>query len=311
MRVAVVGAGAVGGLVGGFLARSGVQVAFVARGRHLVALRERGLRVESPRASFHLATVEAAEDPAALAPAEVVLIAVKGWQVPEVAARIAPLVAEGGFVVPLENGVEAPDVVAKVLGEERVLGGVCHLAAWLEAPGVVRHTGDLFRVTVGELPGGTSPRAEALAGALRAAQVDAAVAEDIQAVMWEKFLFIAAFGAVGAVARAPVGAVRAIPETRSLLSAAMEEIAAVARARGVRISGAAVQRALSIVDGFPPSVTASMQRDIQGGRPSELHDQTGAVVRLGRQAGVAVPVNEMLLAALLPQEQAARRPSGA
>jgi 2-dehydropantoate 2-reductase len=307
MRVVVVGAGGVGGIIGGLLARSGVEVAFVARGAQLQALRERGLSVESPRASFRLDRVEASDDPASLAPADVVLVAVKAWQVAEVAPRLAPLVARGGFVIPLENGVEAADTLARAVGEERVAGGLGHLAVWLEGPGKVRHVGELLRVTMGERRGGSSARLEALAAALRAAKVDVVLSEDVEAASWEKFLFIAAFGGVGALTRAPIGVVRALPETRALLVSAMEEIAALARARGVRIAPDAVAKALATIDSFPPDVTASMQRDIQGGRPSELFDQNGAVVRMGKEKGVRVPVNEVIYGALLPQEQAARR----
>jgi 2-dehydropantoate 2-reductase len=293
--------------VGGLLARSGTEVAFVARGAQLAALRERGLGVESPRGSFRLERVEASDDPAALAPADVVLVAVKAWQVAEVAPRLPSLVARDGFAVPLQNGVEAADTLARALGEERVVGGLAHCAVWLEAPGAVRHVGELLRVTVGERRGGASARLEALAGALRAAKVDVVLSADIDAAVWEKFLFIASFGGVGAITRAPVGVVRSLPETRALLTAAMEEIATLARTRGVRIASDAVARALATIDAFPPDVTASMQRDLQAGRPSELFDQTGAVVRMAKAARVAAPVNDVIFGALLPQEQAARR----
>ncbi len=306
MRVVVAGAGGVGGLIGGMLARSGVPVGFLARGAQLAALRADGLHVESPRGTFHLPRVEASDDPAALAPADAVLVAVKAWQVPALASSLAPLLGRGGFVVPLENGIDAADTLARAVGEERVVGGLCHLSSWLAAPGHVRHIGNVLRVTVGERRGGSSARIEALAAALRAAGVEVVVAEDVEAASWEKFLFIAASSGVGAVARAPVGVVRATPETRALLVAALEEVATLARARGVRLAGDAVARALAIVDGFPPETTPSMQKDVQAGRPSELQDQTGAVVRMARAAGVPAPVNGFLLAALLPQERLAR-----
>lgn len=309
MRVAVVGAGGVGGIIGGLLARAGNEVAFVARGATLAALRERGLEVQSPRGEFRISPVEASDDPAALRPAEVVLVAVKGWQVKELAPRLAPLVAPDGLVLPLENGVEAAPTLAAALGEERVAGGLCHLFAWVESPGVVKHVGDLLRVTMGERRGGGSPRLERLAAALRAAKVDAVVSPDVEAATWEKFLFIDAFGSVGAATRAPVGQVRSLPESRALLRAAMEETAAVGRARGVRLPPDAVDKALALIDGVRPDSTASMQRDIQGGRPSELFDQTGAVVRLAAAAGVDAPVHRFLYAALLPQETAARGPA--
>jgi 2-dehydropantoate 2-reductase len=309
MRIAMVGAGGVGALLGGLLARGGSEVAFVARGASLEALRDRGLSVNSPRGIFHLRDVEVSDDPAALAPADAVLVAVKGWQVREVAPRLAPLLRPDGFAVPLENGVEAADELARALGEDRVAGGLCHMLAWLEAPGAVRHVGELLRVTMGERRGGGSARLDHLARALRAASADAVVADDIAAATWEKFLFISSFGGVGAVTRSPVGAYRAVPETRALLVAAMEEVAALARARGVRLATDAVARAMATVDQLPADATASMQRDIQAGRPSELGDQTGAIVRLARESSVPTPVHGFLLASLLPQERAARRAS--
>jgi 2-dehydropantoate 2-reductase len=307
MRVVVVGAGGVGGLIGGLLARGGTQVAFVARGEHLAAMRAGGLRVDSPRASFTVTPVQASEDPAELGKADVVLVAVKGWQVREVAPRLLPLFGDGTFAVPLENGVEAASDLARVLGEERVAGGLCHMLSWVEAPGRIRHVGQILRVTVGERRGGSSPRVEALAAALRAAEVDVVVSENVDAATWEKFLFIEPFGAVGAVTRAPIGVTRAVPETRQLLVAAMNEIASLARARGVEIAADAVARALELVDKLQADGTASMQRDIVAARPSELFDQTGAVVRLGKEAALPVPIHACLYAALLPQEQAARR----
>jgi 2-dehydropantoate 2-reductase len=307
MRIAVVGAGGVGGLLGGLLARSGVQVALIARGAHLRAIREQGLRVDSPRGSFTIEGVEVADDPGTLAPADAVLVAVKGWQVREVAPRLSPLLAPGGFAVPLENGVEAASELARVLGEERVVGGLCFMLSWIDGPGRIRHVGEHLRVTLGERRGGSSERVEALAAALRGAQIDVEVAADVEAAAWEKFLFIEPLGAVGAVTRAPVGVVRTLPETRALLVSAMEEVARLARARSVKLPPDAVARALETVDRMPSDATASMQRDVQGGRPSELHDQTGAVVRLGKGSSMPAPIHAFLYAALLPQEQAARR----
>lgn len=307
MRIAIVGAGGVGGLIGGLLARAGEEVAIVARGEHLRAIRESGLRVDSTRGSFTATGLEASDDPAALRPADAVLVAVKGWQVRDVAPRLAPLLAGGGFAVPLENGVEAASDLARVLGEERVAGGLCHMLSWVEAPGRIRHVGQILRVTLGERRGGTSSRIEALAAALRAADVDVVLSDDVDAATWEKFLFIEPFGAVGAVTRASVGVTRSLPETRQLLVAAMNEVAALARARGVDLPAEAVARSLELLDRLPADGTASMQRDITAGRPSELFDQTGAVVRLGRDAALPVPIHACLYASLLPQEQAARR----
>lgn len=309
MRIVVVGVGGVGGLVGGLLAKSGAKVAFLARGEQLHAMREHGLRVESARGSFTLQPVEVSDDPAQLAPADAVLVAVKAWQVAEIAKSLAPLRAPNGFFVPLQNGVEAAPTLARTLGAEHVVGGFCAMLAWKAGPGLIKHEGDNLRVVVGERPSGTSQRLVRLVAQLRAAQIDAELDSNIEKALWEKFVFIAAFGAVAAASRAPASVVRSLPETRALLSAAMEEVASLARQRGVDLDEDVVERALAHVDGLVPHATASMQRDIQAGRRSELQEQTGAVVRLAKELGVPVPVHEFLWATLFPQELAAREAS--
>lgn len=309
MRIAIVGAGGVGGLLGGLLARAGEEVLVVARGAHLDAIRAEGIRVESPLGTFVQPVREAWADPAALGPADVVLVAVKAWQVADLARSLAPLVEQGGVVVPLQNGVEAADRLAAALGEERVAGGMVAVLAWITGPGAVKHQGGPPRITVGErgaLAGKPTPRLEALAEALRRAGMMATVSTDIVRATWEKFLLIEPWGAVASVSRAPLGVVRGVPETRALLKQAMEELAAVGRARGAALPRDAAALTLEVLDAFPAEGTASMQRDLGAGRPSELDDQVGAVVRLARAAGVAVPVHEVLLAALRPQEAAAR-----
>jgi 2-dehydropantoate 2-reductase len=309
MRIAIVGAGGVGGLFAGLLARSGTEVLLVARGAALKAIRSGGIAVDSPLGRFTARPAAAADDPAALGSSDAVLVSVKAWQVEDVAPRLAPLVAGGGFAVPLQNGVEAAARLATALGEERVVGGLTHVLAWTEAPGRIRHVGAAPRVTLGERgerAGRPSARLEALAAALRAAGIEVRIAEDVEAASWEKFLLIEPWGSVAAAARAPIGTLRAVPETRALLLAAMDEVAALAAARRVSLPAGLKDATLAWLEGLPAEATASMQRDIGAGRPSELLDQTGAVVRLARAAGVPAPLHEALLALLLPQERAAR-----
>jgi 2-dehydropantoate 2-reductase len=309
MRIAIVGAGGVGGLLAGLLARSGAEVAVVARGGQLEAIRERGIRVDSPLGTFTARVAAVAEDPAALGPAEAVLLAVKAWQVAEVAPRLAPLLSPGGVVVPLQNGVEAADQLAAVLGPEAVAGGVIRVLAWIEGPGAIRHVGLPPDIIMGERGGrlpGRSPRLEALAAALVGGGVEAKISPDVERDVWEKFLIIDPWSAISTASRAPIGALRTLPETRALHRAALEEVAAVARARGVGLPPDAVASAEAFLDGVAPEGTTSMQRDVGSGKPSELEDQIGAVRRLGRQVGVPTPVHDALYAVLLPQEAAAR-----
>jgi len=306
MRVAVVGVGGVGGYFGGRLAQSGVEVVFVARGETLAALRGSGLRVDSIAGDFAVRPVRAAGSPAEAGPADVVLVAVKAWQVEALAPTLEPLLAPGAVVVPLENGVEAAEQLAAALGREQVAPGICHIVASVVAPGHVRHAGIDPRIAFGEFDDRPSPRLEQLREAFARAGVDARIPADIAVALWEKFLFIASLSGLGALTRVPAGALRSLPATRDLLVRAMEEIVAVAQARGTRLPADAVARTLAFVDGLPEGATASMQRDVMAGRPSELEAQNGAVVRLGEAAGVPTPVNRFVYAALLPQERRAR-----
>jgi 2-dehydropantoate 2-reductase len=307
VRFSIFGTGAVGAYFGGRLAEAGEDVAFVARGETLRVLRERGLRVTSTEGDFTIHPARASDNPADVGPADVILLGVKTWQVPDAARAMGPLLGPGTFVVPLQNGVEAPAQLAAVLGPERVLGGLCRILAWAAAPGEIRHEGVEPYIGFGELAGGLSPRAERLQAAFgRARGVTAEALADVRAEMWRKFLFISSVSGLGAVTRAPIGVLRSRPETRELLERAMHEVLAVARAHGVALPDDTVAETLAFTDALPAEGTASMQRDIVAGRPSELEAQSGAVVRLGREKGVATPVHEFLYRTLVPLELKAR-----
>jgi 2-dehydropantoate 2-reductase len=311
MRIGIFGTGGVGGYFGGRLAQAGADVVFIARGAHLAALRAQGLRVDSVAGDFRLPSVSATDDPAALGPVDAVLVCVKAWQVPEAARALVPMLREDGFVVPLENGVDAADQLAEVVGAPRVVGGLCRIVSFVAGPGHIRHAGAVPRVEIGERDRRPSARVSALRAAFeRCAGVSVGTPPDIEVALWEKFLFIAPFSAVAAAARMPAGVVRTVPQTRRLLEDAVREARAVAASRGVALPDDVVARTLDYVDGLPEDATASMQRDLQEGRPSELEAQTGTIVRLGREHGVAVPVNELLYACLLPAEIAARARAG-
>jgi 2-dehydropantoate 2-reductase len=307
MRLAVVGAGGVGGLLAGLAARAGLEVALLARGAALAAIRAEGLRVTTAAGPFTVRPAALSDDPAALGPCDAVLVAVKSWQVAALAPSLRPLVAPGGLVVPLQNGVEAAGRLAAGLPGVRVAGGVTFVFAWSEAPGLIRNAGPPLKISMGERPGvALGEGLPALAAALAGAGVEAVVSEAIEVVAWEKLLFVAPFGALGALSRGPAGVLRETPETRRLFAALVEEGAAVARTLGVTLGDDVAARTLARLDGVARDATVSMHRDLAAGRPSELLDQTGAVVRLGAAAGVAVPLHEALLAALLPLERAAR-----
>jgi 2-dehydropantoate 2-reductase len=307
MRFAVFGTGAVGGYFGGRLAEAGDEVILIARGEHLQAMHDHGLRVDSPKGDFVVHSVQATQDPSQVGTVDVVLVGVKAWQVPEAAQAMRPLIGPNTIVVPLQNGVEAPAQLSAVLGAQHVLGGFCRVGSVIVGPGHIHHFGVDPLVAFGELDGHISERVQQLRKAFaRAIGVTVEIPSDIQAAMWEKFLFIAPYSGVGAVCRAPAGVLREVPETRQLLEAAMGEVHAVARARHISLSEDIIDRTMAFVDQLPPDGTASMQRDIIEGRPSELASQNGAVVSLGREAGVATPVHSFILRSLWPLELRAR-----
>jgi 2-dehydropantoate 2-reductase len=305
MRVAVFGAGGVGAYFGARLAEAGAELAVIARGAHLEAIRSQGLRVDSVLGDVRVEPAIASASTADVGPVDVVLLGVKTWQVPEAMQSLGPLLGPETFVVPLQNGVETVDELAETLGPRYVAGGVCGGFCFIVAPGHVRHVGGVTFIRFGELDGRKSPRIEALRDAFVSARVDAAVPDDIRVALWEKFLLVVPFGGVGAVTRAPIG-VLLTPPMRDLLTRGMHEIEAIARARGVALAPDVVERTLATLDGVNPAGTSSLQRDIAAGRRSELDEWTGAVVRLGARAGVPTPLHDVLYAALLPQERRAR-----
>jgi 2-dehydropantoate 2-reductase len=305
---AIVGAGGVGGYFAAVLARAGYPVSVVARGAQLEAIRRDGLRILSPKGDFTTKVEKASDKPEELGPVDAVILAVKAWQVTEAASTMRPLLTPTARVLPLENGVEATAQVQQVLGPKHSLMGLCRIIASVESPGCIRHGGLDPTVALGEPDGSAlSENALALAEALKAAGVTVQTPPDIHAALWEKLIFIAALSGTGAVARSTIGEVRTCPPTRELLQQLMEEVAAVARSRGIRLAEDVVKQTLAFVDASPADGTASMQRDIVAGKPSELEAIIGAVVRFGDQAGVPTPAMDYVYASLLPQENRARK----
>jgi 2-dehydropantoate 2-reductase len=306
MKIAFIGIGALGGYFGGRLAKAGNDVTFIARGAMLEALRKNGLRIESPLGDFALPKVQATSDPSAAGQVDAVFITTKAWQVTEAAHQIRSMVGPETVVVPLQNGVEAYDQLAAVLGPGHVLEGMCHIIAMVTAPGVVRHGGPKPLITIGERNNVRTRRLEILAECLNKAELDTCIPDNIQVALWEKFELVASVGGVEAVTRASAGVTRSVPEVRSLLEHAMQEIVGLARALGVPVQNESVASTMKLVDSFPPDGTASMQRDLIAGRPSELETQSGAIFRLGRARNFPTPVHEFIYTALLPGELRAR-----
>jgi 2-dehydropantoate 2-reductase len=306
MKFAMIGAGGVGGYFGARLIQAGHDVTFIARGRTLEALRTNGLKVESINGDVQLPKVQATDDAKTVGPVDVAFVAVKTWQFKDVQHHLPPLMGNESAAVSLMNGVDGYDELSKVVGPEHVMGGLCAISAFVVSPGHIKHVGVVPMVAIGEWDNHKTRRLERLAEALKGAGVETRTPENIQVAIWNKFMFIASVGGVGGVTRVPVGVIRTVPESRSLLKRAMEEIAALARAFDVPVGQKEFEEAWGFVEGVPPHTTASMQRDVMDGKPSELREMSGAVVRLGLERKVHVPVHQFVYESLLPQEMKAR-----
>jgi 2-dehydropantoate 2-reductase len=301
MRIAVLGTGGIGGYFGGRLAASGHDVTFVARGPHLEAIRERGLQVTSTAGDFAVHPASATDDPTAVGEVDVVLLAVKTWQLPPVLRTLPSLVGDRTAVVTTQNGVEAPDQVAAVVGRGAVLPGIAKIFAFIDGPGRITHAGGPASLAFDEwTPGSGAPsdRVARLREAVTASGALSPVPDDIWAELWSKMLFVVPFGGLGAALAATLGELRTGPARRGLLEDAMREVEALARVRGVRLPEAVVAGTMAFVDDQPADATTSLQRDLLEGRPSELDAWTGAVVRLAAESGVEVPLHRLLLEVL-------------
>ena len=306
MRIVVLGAGGVGGYFGGRLAAAGADVTFFARGATLEALRSNGLRVDSINGDIRLPTVNATADASSIGTADAILVAVKSWQVRDACASVKAAVGDDTIVVPLENGMEAPDDIAAALGDKHAAGGLCGIVSFVVEPGHIRHISVDPFIAFGELDNQRSARAEELLAAITSAGITSFIPPDIQRAMWMKFLFIATLSGIGSITRTPAGVWRAMPETRAMCETALREVMAVATARGVSLPDDVFETVMQRIDALSPDSTASLQRDVLEGKPSELDAQLGAVVRLGKSAGAATPLFEFMYHALLPQERKAR-----
>lgn len=302
MKIAVMGAGGMGGWLGAKLATAGSDVTFLARGAHLEAIRASGLRVTGAE-SLHLGDAVATDRPEEIGPVDVVLFCVKLYDTESAAKALAPLLGPETFVVTVQNGVESADRIGKVIGDGRTLAGAAYFPANIAAPGEVAYLGRIEgkpHIAFGEPGAGSSKRACALAEICRAAAIDAEVFEDTDLMIWEKFCLIAGTSASTALTRQTVGVVRNDPDMRWFLSEAIAEAARVGRRLGVALADDTETRILDFIDHNPPNGKSSQLVDLERGRRLELDGLSGAVVRLGKQAGVPTPVHATVYAALKP-----------
>ena len=298
MKIAIVGAGGVGGYFGAKLAASGEEVHFIARGSHLEAIQNNGLQVFSANGDVLVKPARATSNPAAVGPADLVIIAVKLWATEQALRDAAPLVGPNSAVVSFQNGVIAADTIASLYGKPRTLGGVANIAAVIEKPGVIRHSGTMAILTVGELDGKPSARTQAFVDACTKAGIQARVSDDIEKALWEKYVGLVALSGMTSLTRLPLGPIREDPDTRALAQQLMSEVVVVGKAKGVHLDNDLADKVLRHVDGLPRTMVASMLGDLERGNRLELPWLSGGVVQMGKELNVPTPANNFVVAAL-------------
>ena len=300
MKIAVVGAGGVGGGYGAALAHAGADVTFIARGAHLAAMKKDGLRIESARGNTHLKPTHATENPAEVGPVDYVLFCVKLWDVESAGMAIKPMIGPDTAVITLQNGVDAHERLIPILGPRAVMPGVANISATIAEPGLIRQTGTVMRMVFGEPDGSRSLRAVAFADMCGKAGIEGVLSETILTDLWIKFVLLASNAGVMALTRLPVGKLRDDPDVNAMFRAAYEEVAAVGRARGVTLPADIVERTLNFNRTAPPQLMASMAVDLLRGNRIELPWLSGKVVQLGRKHNVPTPTHALMYAALKP-----------
>ncbi len=309
MHVVIVGAGAVGTLYGGWLRASGLDVSFLARGAALSALRTEGPVLRGDRGDQLIGPVTAHDDPGALAPADVIIMTVKLYDLREAALAAAPLLADGGLVVGLQNGVSAFDILSETFAPEQIMVGPVYSAARLSAPCVVDYTGARHLAVIGNPAGNVHPAAGMLVEGWRRAGIEAEISDDIGRVLWMKFLGFATNAALTCLSRQSAGVVYHDPDLLDLTRASIREIAAVSKAQGMTLPADAEEITLRLLQSFPPDMVASMRQDLDAGRRLELDDIIGTIVRLGRCHNIPTPVHAAAYACLKPYRHGAASPS--
>jgi 2-dehydropantoate 2-reductase len=300
MRIAVVGAGGVGGGFGAALAKAGADVTFIARGAHLAAMKSQGLKIQGGRGETHLVPTQATDNPASIGNVDIVLFCVKLWDVESAGAHIKPLIGADTAVIPLQNGIDAAERLVPILGAHAVMGGVAQISASIVAPGVIQQVGTFMRMIFGELDGKPRKRAEDFLALCLKAGFDATLSGQILTELWMKFILLAANASIMALARQPIGKLRDDPDLRAIFIAAYQEAIDVGRASGVALPADALERILEFTGHAPPAMKPSMALDLERGNRLELPWLGGKVAELGLKLGVPTPTHRTMYALLKP-----------
>lgn len=293
MRIGIMGSGGLGGYFGARLALGGADVHFIARGQHLQAMRDQGLRIDGPE-PMHVAKVHATDNPADVGPVDVVMLGVKLWDTEQAIAQMRPMVGPRTAVISFQNGVLKDDYLRAAFPSQQIMGGVGYVATTIEAPGVIKQTGPMQRLLFGEFDGSRSARGLALLAACQAGGINAELSENILREIWLKYVFLVGLSGTTTSMRHTIGPIRSNPQTRAFLSDVMAEVIAVGRAHGVDLPADTLQAALQRADTVSPEMTSSMHHDLQRGNKLEVRWLSGGVVELGRAKGVLTPCNRAI-----------------
>jgi 2-dehydropantoate 2-reductase len=306
MRIAILGSGGVGGYFGGRLAAAGADVAFIARGKHLAALRERGLTIDSPLGNLALRRVKATDDAAGVGPVDVVFFTVKLYDTASAVAMLPPLIGPDTLVVPLQNGVDSIDVLTAAVGRAHVAGGTTYVSAVIAEPGVIRHTA-MNQLIFGPIQAAQTPMLERLRDLAQSAGIDAVLSDRIILDVWAKFARLTVFSGMTSITRCPIGTVLEDPDLFAMVRAALHESIAVARGRQIPLPANTFNDIIAAQQALPPTTKSSMLEDLERGRPLELPWLSGAVVRLGNEAGVDTPTHRLIVMLLRPHVRGVRQ----
>lgn len=294
MRVAVMGSGGLGGYFGALLQQGGkADVHFIARGRHLAAMRAEGLRIDGPR-PLHLPKVQATDDVAGIGVADVVWLCVKLWDTQAAIEQVRPIVGPDTVVISFQNGVLKDQALREAFPAKQVMGGVGYVATTISAPGVIAQTGPMQRLLFGEFDGSPSARGKALLDACLAGGIDAELSPAIEREIWQKYVFLVGLSGCTSTMRSPIGPIRSNPQARAFLHDVMREVVAVGRAHGVDLPADFADRAMERADSVSPDMTSSMHHDLQRGNPLEVRWLAGGVAQLGAARGVPTPLNRAI-----------------
>jgi 2-dehydropantoate 2-reductase len=305
MNIVVVGAGGVGGYFGGKLAQAGFDVTFVVRGRTLQAIKTNGLKVQSVHGDF-VVQPKVTDDIKELKNPELVILGVKSWQIEPIAKELKHVITKNTMVLPLQNGADNADRLQNILPHENVLAGLCKIVSKIEAPGVINHFAFEPEIVFGEYDSKLSARIKIVKKVFDKAGFKSTISENIQLDIWRKFLFITTISGIGAITRVVYGAIREDDDLRQIMYQTANEIVAIANAKGIALTNDDIEIILKVIDNFNHGTTASMQRDFMAGRPSELENFNGYIVRQGKELHISTPANAFIYHCLLPQERKAR-----